>query len=186
MSSVSAMTDALVTGEQLLRLKDLGPCELVEGRIVRMSPTGPKHGRIELKLAHRLETFVSGRSLGWVMTGEVGIFTRRNPDSVRAADVVFISRGRLPQLPESAFLEVAPELVVEIVSPSDSQKELQEKIREYLAIGVNWVWVVEPETRRVWVYRPEAEPQELSENDTLVGEGVLAGFEVAVAELFEG
>ncbi len=150
-----------------------------------MSPTGAQHGLVEVNVVNALQRFVRPKQLGWVLSGEVGVYTRRNPDTVRAADVLFVSRARLPELPTRGFLEVAPELVVEIVSPSESQKELQQKIREYRAIGVNWVWVVEPETRRVWVYRQEGAPQELSESDTLVGEGILTGLELQVAQLFE-
>ncbi|MFQ5676691.1 MAG: Uma2 family endonuclease, partial [bacterium] len=113
----SLIDSKIITGEELLEMGDIGPCELIEGRIVPMSPAGAKHGRIEVKLVRLLEDFVEARNLGWVMGGEVGIFTKRQPDSVRGADVLFISKKRLTKIPERGFLEVAPELVVEVRSP---------------------------------------------------------------------
>ncbi len=86
----------LITAEDLLAMGDIGPSELVEGRIVRLSPTGSTHGWIESYLAHLLNAFVLPRNLGWVLTGAPGIYIRRNPDSVRAADVAFVSRQRAP------------------------------------------------------------------------------------------
>lgn len=107
-----------ITGEELLALGDIGPSELIEGRIVAMVPTGSEHGLIELTLGAKLRSFVRAKRLGWVMAGEVGIYIRRHPDTVRAADLVFLSRNRSPERP-TGFLEIAPDLVVEILSPSE-------------------------------------------------------------------
>jgi Uma2 family endonuclease len=173
----------LITGEELLAMGDIGPCELIDGRIVPMSPTGFEHGNIEVNLSLALKAFAQQRKLGWVVSGEVGIYTRRHPDRVRGADVVFASKERLPKLPEG-FLQVAPELVVEIISPTDRWSDMRRKIDEYFAIGAQRVWVVEPENRTVLVYRSRNEMSELTEDDTLVGEGALEGFSLPVASLF--
>ena len=101
-----------IAGEELLALGDIGPCELIDGNIVPMSPTGGEHGRIELHLGSALHFFVQQRHLGWVLTGEVGIYTRRNPDRVRGADIVFLSRQSWPDGPPCGFLDRAPDLVV--------------------------------------------------------------------------
>jgi Uma2 family endonuclease len=175
----------LITGKELLAMGDIGPCELIDGRIVPMVPTGDKHGIVEFNLGRHLGNFVTDRKLGWVMGGEVGIYTRRNPDRVRGADVVFISRERLPE-PTGGFLEMAPELVVEIISPEDRWHDVWQKLEEYFAIGVRWVWIVEPENRTVLVYRSVTEMQRLGEGDILVGEGVLEGFTLPVISLFAG
>jgi Uma2 family endonuclease len=183
MSTTHTVTSA-ITGEELLAMGDIGPCELIDGRIVPMSPTGGRHGFIELRLGAALSLFVQQRNLGWVMTGEVGIYTRHDPDRVRGADVVFLSRERWPDgLPES-FLEVAPDLVVEIMSPNDRWQEVRQKLAEYFAIGVRWVWIVEPENRTVLVCHSSTDLQQFGEADTLVGGGTLAGFSLALAELF--
>jgi Uma2 family endonuclease len=118
------------------------------------------------------------------MTGEVGIYTRHNPDRVRGADIAFLSTERWPDSLPEGFLEVAPDLVVEIMSPNDRWQEVRQKLAEYFAIGVRWVWIVEPENRTVLVYRSSTDLQQFGETDTLVGEGVLEGFILAVAELF--
>lgn len=91
---------------------------------------------------------------GWVMTGKVGIYTRRHPDRVRGANVVFLSKERWPDHPPRGFLEVAPDLVVEIMSPNDRWQDVRQKLAEYFAIGVRWVWIVEPENQTVLVFRP--------------------------------
>ncbi|MFZ1265293.1 MAG: Uma2 family endonuclease, partial [Anaerolineae bacterium] len=98
-----------ITGEELLALGDIGPSELIDGRIVTMTPTGSEHGLIESNLTTELRFFLRQRRLGWVAGGEVGIYTRRNPDRVRAADIAFISTSRLAQ-PVKGYLTVAPDL----------------------------------------------------------------------------
>lgn len=173
----------LITGEELLAMGDIGPCELIDGRIVPMSPSGGEHGGIEFELGRHLGNFVADRQLGWVMGGEVGIYTRRNPDRVRGADVVFVSKERMPKRPKG-FLEIAPDLVVEVVSPNDSWQEVREKLEEYFSIGVRWVWLVEPENRAVLVFRSLTDMQKLGEEEILRGEGTLEGFTLPVASLF--
>ena len=174
----------LITGEELLSLPDLGPCELIDGRIVPMSPTNVEHAYLENQAGWFLEMFVRPRKLGWVLVGEVGIYTRRNPDRVRAADVAFISRQRLPRRPRRGYLEVAPELVIEIMSPTDSWEEARSKVEEYFAIGVERVWLVEPDNQTVVVFTSKTQFQTFKVGDTLRGEGLLAGFELPVADLF--
>ena len=174
---------ATITGEELFALGDIGPAELINGRIIPMSPTGGEHGRVETELAARLREFARQHKLGWVVAGEAGIFTRRNPDRVRGMDVAFISYMRLPRLP-AGFLTIAPELVVEIISPTDRWIDVQTKIEEYLAIGVDCVWVVDPAAHSVRVYRASARMTRLENGDMLRGEGLLAGLEISLAELF--
>lgn len=97
MSDIKAPPETkLITGDELLARGDIGRCELIDGRIVPMSPAGAEHGILELNLALALKLFVQERQLGQVMTGEVGIYIRRNPDRVRGADIVFISKEKLP------------------------------------------------------------------------------------------
>ncbi len=178
-------TEKLITGEELLALGDVGPCELIDGRIIHMSPTGTEHAVIEFSLSRKLGNFVAEHQLGRVVGGEVGIYTRRNPDRVRGADVAFISKARMPQKPMPGFLTLAPELVVEIISPSDTWPDIRQKVKEYFAIGVERVWVIDPENREALVYRSAKEVETLSEDETLKGEGVLAGFELPLRALFE-
>lgn len=176
--------EKLITGEELLAMGDIGRTELIDGRIVYMSPTGGQHGYLEVEFVAALDRFTRARKLGWVFSGEVGIYVRRNPDRIRAADVAFVSRNRLARRPRREFLSVAPELVVEIVSPSDRWDELRQKIQDYFSIGVERVWVCEPEQQDILVYRAPDEYVRVGDNETLKGEGVLSEFELRVSELF--
>ena len=183
---VEPQTETLVTGEELLAMGDIGPCELIEGRIVQMSPTGDAHGGYESNFDEYIKAFVKERKLGKVRVGEVGIYTHRNPDTIRAADVVFISNERYAQRTQKGgFLDVAPELVVEIMSPDDRWNDVMQKLREYFSIGVKLVWVAHPETKTVYAYRSITDVREFGEADMLTGDDVLPGFAVAVASLFE-
>lgn len=184
MAMTAPATKALITGEELLEMGDIGPCELIDGRIIPMSPTGSQHGIIEAILTAKLYMFVSSKKIGWVVNGETGVYTRRNPDSIRGVDVAFVSRERQPERP-THFLQSAPELIIEIVSPSDRWQDLRTKIEEYLAIGVDRVWIVEPDRKTVLVYRTPTEMSAFGPGETVKGEGALDGFSVAVSELFD-
>ena len=184
MAQNTISTEILLTGEDLLQKGDIGPCELIDGRIVPMSPTGWLHGRIEIRLGMALERFVQQWQLGWVVVGEVGIYIRRNPDTVRAADVAFLSRKRVSKEPSGGFLEVVPELIVEIGSPSDRWQELRQKVEEYFRSGVEQVWIVEPENRAVLVYTSPTKKKKFASGEQLIGEGALEGFVLDVADLF--
>ena len=165
---------------------DIGPCELIDGRIVPQSLAGGEHGLIEATVAFELDRFVKPRDLGWVMIGGVGIYTRRSPDRVRAADIVYLSKERAPEAPGWGFLDIAPDLVVEIMSPDDRWQDVRQKIEEYFAIGVQQVWIVEPANRAVLVHRSLTDMQRFSPGENLVGEGPLEGFSLAVDSLFGG
>lgn len=172
----------LITADDLLEIPDSDRYELVRGEIITMSPTNVEHAFLESEVGRLLANFVSNHKLGWVFVGEVGIFTERNPDTVRGADVSYISRERAPQRPRKGFLQIAPELVVEVVSPTDLWTNLNEKIEEYFALGVNWVWVVEPKRKAVRVYHG---PTAVTiTTDTLHGEGILDGFVLSIPDLF--
>jgi Uma2 family endonuclease len=178
--------EKLVTGEELYHTPNSELTELMDGRIVPMEPTGPEHGTIEASLAETMGSYARQNRLGLVQVGEVGIYIRRNPDRVRAADVLFISLERYAQRQSKrGYLDVAPELVVEILSPDDSMMEMTQKLRDYFSIGVRLIWVVDPEARSVFAYRSLTDVREFTEQDTLTGDEVLQGFTVPVARLFE-
>ncbi|MFL6258542.1 MAG: Uma2 family endonuclease [Thermoanaerobaculia bacterium] len=177
-------SERLITGEELFHSPDLGPCELVDGRIVPTMPTGRVHGKSEARLAARLLTYVENHDKGEVLTGEIGIYIRRNPDTVRAADIAFISHGRLARCKAEGYLDVAPEIVVEVLSPDDRMSRVQEKLRDYFSAGVQVVWVVDPTLRRVLVHRSLTEVTVLDDRRSLTDEDLLPGFSVPVSDLF--
>lgn len=175
--------EKLVTGDELWEMGDIGPSELIDGRIVLMSPTGGTHSLIEFTLARVLGNFTAERGLGMVMGGEVGIYVRRNPDRIRAADVAFVSKQRLPVVPRR-YLDVAPELVIEILSPGDRWQDVRQKLEDYFSIGVDQVWIVEPENRTVLAYTSPTTLEKYGDQDVIHGSGPLAGFSLSLAELF--
>ena len=174
----------LITGEELARHPEWQPCELVDGRIVPVTRVGFRHGEIAFRLVARLGTYAEESDRGRVAVGDVGVYTRHNPDSVRGADIVFISHERFAQRRSQAFLDATPELVVEIFSPDDRWVALQRKAQEYLAAGVLRVWLVHPEKRQVLVCRPTGQPKTLGIGDTLSDEEILPGFSLSLSELF--
>jgi Uma2 family endonuclease len=169
----------------MFELGDIGRAELVKGELVRMAPTGHLHGYVESRFSKVLSIFVDERKLGRVLTGEVGIYTGRDPDTVRGADVAFISNERMAQVQSHSYLDIAPELIVEVMSPDDRWYDIDNKLTEYFDIGVQVVWVADPQRRQVRVYRSLTEIEILGVGDTLAGGEVLPGFDVAVGELFE-
>ena len=175
----------LITGEELLAMGDIGPSELIDGRIVRMPPTAEYHGAYEGNFYKELRAYVDKHELGKVRVGEVGIFIHRNPDRIRAADALFISNERAARRSSSGFMDVAPELVVEILSPDDAWSDVIDKLRDYFSAGVLLVWVADPKSRSVFAYRSLTDVNEFTENDDLPGEDVLPGFKVRVSILFE-
>lgn len=182
--SSASQGQTLLTGEDLFKMGEIEWVELVRGEIVHMSPTGYVHGRVENNIAFALETFARRHKLGQIMTGEVGIYTARQPDTTRAADIAYISNERMRQVKSSSYLDVAPELIVEVTSPDDRWSDVMEKLGEYFAIGVQAVWVADPQTHSVYVYRSLTDVQRFSLDDDLPGGEVLPGFSIPVKELF--
>ena len=151
-----------------------------------MAPTANEHGGYESNFDEYVKGFVRQHRLGKVRVGEVGVYIRRNPDTIRAADVAFISNERYAQrVQKRGFLDVAPDLVVEILSPDDRMQDMVHKLRDYFSIGVRLVWIAEPETKSVLAYRSLTDVREFAEKDDLPGDDVLPGFSVPVAKLFE-
>ncbi len=173
-----------VTGDELFAMGDIGPCELVEGEIIKMSPTGDKHGNIESNIDFALKQFVRQHKLGHIRVGEIGIYIRRKPDTVRGADVAFISNERYAQRGASGFLDVAPDLVVEIMSPDDRWSAVMKKLGEYFSIGVRLAWVVDPDTESIYAYRSLTDVRHFAKNAALPGDDVLPGFSITVGEFF--
>lgn len=159
--------------------------ELVKGCLVVMAPAGGRHGQVAHRIGLVIGNHVLARNPGRVFAAEAGFLLRRNPDTVRAPDVAFVARERLgPEETPAGFLEMAPDLVVEVVSPGDAAAGVRGKIRDWLEGGTRLVWGLYPETRSVVAHRQGCSPEELSEEDTLSGVPVLSDFTVRVRELF--
>ncbi|MBI2919481.1 MAG: Uma2 family endonuclease [Planctomycetes bacterium] len=179
-------TAAHVSAERFERIAhELGPCELVKGEIVPMSPGGFEPSRVVMQIAGMLWTWANRAGTGRVVTGEAGILVDRNPDTVRGADVLYISFKRLPKGREWAgFLRQPPEVVVEVLGQKDTWDELEAKVAEYHKFGVDIVWVAEPKTRSVRIYSRGVEPAVVQGDDEISGVKLLPGFRCKVREFF--
>lgn len=179
-----------MTEEELLRMPDDGyRYELVEGELRRMAPTGYDHGRCTSKLSTMLATNVYKHDLGDVLAAETGFVIGRKPDgrvTVRAADIAFVAKGRIPaDADTSKFLALAPDLIVETLSPSDTALEVEEKIASWLTAGVRLAITMNPALRSVTVYRSLQEIGILTDQDELDLSDVIHGFRCRVASIFD-
>jgi Uma2 family endonuclease len=174
-------TSQPVTAEQLLAMGSDQPCELIAGEIVMMTPAGYQHGKVAGNVCYLVRSHAENEQLGAVVIAEAGFLIARDPDTVRAPDVAFVRRDRQPQSP-TGFFPGAPDLAVEVVSPTDRVADVDEKTEAWLSAGSAMVWVVWPNTHSVVVHRPGQPPRILNERDTITGEEVLPGFQCAVAE----
>ena len=177
--------ERLMTGEELALHPELQPCELVNGRVVPMTLTEFGHGDLALEIGARLRAWAKETGRGRTSVGDVALYTRRDPDSVRGADVVYISHERYARRGDLTWLDVAPELVVEVFSSDGRWSELSRKAQEYLAAGTLRVWLVHPRKREITIHRPGAEPETLGIGDTLSDEEILPAFSLALSDLFQ-
>ena len=160
--------------------------ELQAGVLVSEPAPGFRHGRIMVTIAAILRAHVREQRLGVVLAGDSGFILARKPDTVRGPDVAFLSRERFERSGDTvkAFAG-APDLAVEVLSPSNTPAAMHAKVADYLAAGSRLVWVVDPEARIVTVYASLLSPRNLGEDETLDGDDVVPGFRVRVGELFE-
>ncbi len=173
---VPNMPATLMTAEDLLRASISDKrTELVRGVLVIREPAGDRHGRVTMNLTIRLGTHVESVAAGQLFAAETGFTLSRAPDTVRAADIAFIRRERLPE-PVPGFPELAPDLVVEVLTPGDRPGEILTKVGDWLDGGTRLVWVIDPERRVARVYRHDGSETSVGEEEQLDGEDVLPGF----------
>ena len=180
------VTTKVTTAAELIQMKDDGwRYELIKGELRRMAPAGMEHGEVGVTFTMRLWNWVSPRGLGRVYPADTGFFLAHEPDTIVAPDASFVRADRLPPPSERrGYSPVVPDLAVEVVSPSDTQPEVDEKVALYMDAGVPLLWVAYPKRRVVRVHRPDREPVEFGEGDVLDGEDVLPGFRLPVADSF--
>jgi Uma2 family endonuclease len=172
---------ALMTADELLHIPN-NHAELVRGVLVVREPPGLRHGRIATEFAAALAPHVRANGLGRVYI-ESGFKLASNPDTVRGPDLSFISKARLPEPEPVGFPELAPDLVVEILSPDDRPGDILGKVADYLSAGINLVWVIDPERRLARVYRSDGTEETITAEQALPGEDVLPGFACQLAAI---
>jgi Uma2 family endonuclease len=175
------------SAEDLYTLPDDGTArELQAGFLVCEPPAGGRHGDTSLALASALRRHVREHRLGRVLANDTGFVLARDPDTVRAPDVAFVTTTRWESYPDPArFLPGPPDLAVEVLTPSNSPEEMHAKVADFLAAGTRLVWVVDPETQTAAVYRTLLSPRFLGLDDVFDGENVVPGFRLPLSEIFE-
>lgn len=184
---MSTATTQLLTAEEFFQLPappDGSKQELVRGKVVTMARPGWEHGEVQINVASAIKFFLKQNPIGRVAT-ESGVVTDRKPDTVRGPDVSYVSKERLPlDKRVVGYHDQVPDLCVEVVSPSNTKKELRAKIKEYFFSGVRMVWVVDPEDWSVSVLLAPDEGRTLWGDTVLDGGDVLPGFSCKVSDLF--
>ncbi len=175
----------LMTADELLAMpRDDGKrYELIRGVLVEKVTTGDSHALVVVMIATILNLFVGPRNLGGVRAGEPGYLLEVGPDTVRAPDVAWIAPGRVPA-GTRGYPNLAPDLAVEVKSPSNSNPEMRRKAEMWLSFGSRMVWVADPDTTTITVYRPGVDPVELGEDNTIDGGDLLPEFTAPVWSLF--
>ena len=173
------------TADELLGLpRGMWRYELVAGTLRRMSPAAYRHGAIVARLASRLGPFVEQNGLGETCGAETGFLLHRNPDTVRAPDAAFISTDTLALVgPVTGFFPGAPDLAVEVRSPSDRDADLGSKIMGWLDAGSRAVLLIDPERERAAVYRPGNRMASFLRDDIVELPDVLPGWSLTLAEI---
>lgn len=175
----------LMTADELLWMPDDGNrYELIRGELKKMAPTGGFHGKQTNYVQISLGFYVHANNLGVVYAADTGFLLETDPDLVLAPDVAFIRRERQRLGDTARYIPVAPDLAVEVISPSDRLTQVHEKALEWLAHGVRMVIVVNPRNRTVQVYSSPTDIVTLTEADTLDGGDVVPGWRMAVADIF--
>jgi Uma2 family endonuclease len=182
---MATVTEWLTVAEFAARPDPGYPEELVRGQIVAMPPPTPRHGQICSKTDRLFGTFADEHDLGHVLCNDSGVITERDPDTMRGADVSFYSYAKVPRgkIP-NGYLDVVPDVVVEVRSEDDRWTEILAKVHEYLAAGVGVVVVLDSETESASVFRPDQPPQKLGPDEELTIPDVLGDFRVAVRRFF--
>ena len=185
-ATATKTASGLITADDLLRLSSDGVRgELIRGVLIETMPTGREHGQIAVRLAAKLHNFVEPRRLGVLTASDSGVWLEHDPDTVREPDVAFFSAEKSPPDERvTGYAQVAPDLAVEIVSPSDRLPAVNDKALMWLRYGVRLVWVVRPDERRVDVHRDGHAVVALTASDALDGLDVLPGFSCPVREIF--
>jgi Uma2 family endonuclease len=178
-----AAIKTMITAEELQQIAGDRPVELVRGELVDMSPIGIRHWDLVARLWRLLDAFVLKHHLGAV-GAEGGFVLSKDRDVVRAPDLAFVAAHRLGDLQRDGYFDIAPDLAVEVLSPSDRPGDLWEKIGDYFGAGTRLVWVIDPRQQHVAAHHPDGTTRIYSGDEDVPGEDVIPGFSFKPSQLF--
>jgi Uma2 family endonuclease len=159
--------------------------ELIKGELYRIMPAGFLHGVVTQNLSSYVSNFVRAHGLGVVVATETGF--RLSDETTCGADIAFVSQEKLAAVGLTGkFFPTAPDLAVEVLSPSETKADILGKVEDYLLAGVKLIWIVRPTKKAVFVYRQNNTISILRETDTLDSEEVLPGLNLKLSEIFGG
>ena len=182
---------AVALGKRLLTIEDFerdyfdSRHELIRGELKEMPPSGESHGWSGTDLSYAFTHYIKQNGLGRCFLAETGFLVGRNPDSLLAPDWAFIRTIRLPIQPSPKFSQIVPDAVLEVRSPSDRPREVQEKLLQWIEAGVRIAWEYDPATKIMTVHRPDKEPIEIGLDGIVSGEDVIPGFVMSLREMLE-
>jgi Uma2 family endonuclease len=178
-------TKTLLTAAELEQMPDDDSVrtELDEGELITMPPAGFEHGGIEAEIVGILRDYTKRHRLGKVFGSSAGFILKS--DTVREPDISFVRNARLESLRRRGFANGAPDLAVEIISPSDSIRQLMRKVKQYFAAGTHTVWIVYPDEQEVQVLEASGTDRWLKGDDPIEAPELLPGFSVPISQFFE-
>ena len=176
-------TKTLLTAEELLNLPKQQRCELINGELIEMSPSGYWHAHILFLIGAKLQGYLEQNPIGMGFGGEGGFLISRDPDTVRAPDVAFVLRERVPEQFETGYFPGSPDLAVEVISPRDASTEVAEKVAMWLQAGTRVVWTVDPQRKRATIHELDHGDVVSRESAQLSCETLLPGLTIAVEEI---
>lgn len=178
-------TTSLMTADEFARIRGDGRFDLIRGEVIQVPPAGERHGRIAANIELRIGYALLERGLGQTYIAEPGFVLARDPDVVLCPDAAFILYERFPsEHEETGFFEIVPDIVLEVISPSDRARDVIAKLNEYLKAGVPLVWLADPAQRTMTVYAPDEPPRVLGEADELDGGDIVPDFRLSLREVF--
>ncbi len=186
-TNMSVTLDRPATIDDLLQMESNGKSyELVYGVLVEVPSMSFRESRLAMRLSSPLDQFITKQDLGIVLDSDAKYRLARDPDLVRQPDVSFVSWRHLPgrNIPTNDAVDFAPDLAIEIISPTNRATEIEQKIEDYFVYGVRLVWVIYPDQKHVYVYDAPNRCRILQPGDTLDGGDLLPGFHMSLAELF--